>query len=233
MSSSKASKAKSGKSASVPLPAFIVGLGLPVVGMSLVLISVIVLWVSQANSPARPTSVEGGVRFQPAKKLQLPVLENVDGSPLTEQTMHGHWTVVNFGYLSCPDVCPVNMAAIHRALTVKEPPSLPDNITVLYVTMDPARDSAEELHDYLSYFDQSYQGATGPVQDIAEFAKNLGTVFMNNDPEPGGFYSLSHNSVLSVLNPEGGLAGQLIGSYDSAKLRKFLIDLTTASPQSK
>ncbi|WP_020408300.1 SCO family protein [Hahella ganghwensis] len=229
MRTSKASRSKKTKSApsKTSLPAIIVGLGLPMTGMALVVILMVYLWVSQMNNPAQAMSINGGVRFEPARDLSLPVLTGVDGSELTKETLMGHWTIVNFGYLSCPDICPVNMAAIHQALN-QSPPSLPDNINVLYVTMDPARDSSEELLGYLSYFNPEYQGATGSVEEVSTFANEMGTVFENTPPDSSGFYSINHNSLLSVLNPDGKLAGQLIGTYDSDKLRKFLSELTSA-----
>jgi len=112
--------------------------------------------------------------------------------------------VLYFGYTYCPDVCPTTLSTLRQALAELEPEEK-TQVQVLMVTVDPARDSAQVLADYLSHFDPSFLGLTGTEEEIAA-ATEAASIFYQKEPgsvESG--YLVDHTATVSVLDKQGRL----------------------------
>jgi protein SCO1/2 len=111
-------------------------------------------------------------------------------------------TLVFFGYTHCPDICQVVMADLASALTRLEPDER-DQVGMVFVTTDPARDDAATLRAYLDRFDPAFEGLTGPLPRIVELGDSLGVAIEKGARLPSGGYEVSHGTNVVGLLPDG------------------------------
>lgn len=164
---------------------------------------------ASSASPWPPT--QAVTLFPQPRALPPFSLRQSDGTQLASGELKGHWTLVFLGFTFCPDVCPTTLAELAQAQNQWK--SLPDSIRprVLFVSVDPERDTPTGIGEYAHGFHPDTLAATADVPALEQFAKSLGFVFMK---VPGkGFaenpsdYSMDHSSAIAVLDPQGRLAG--------------------------
>src|SRR3712207_4659015 len=96
-------------------------------------------------------------------------LVDQDGQRVTEQTFRGKYTLVVFGYIYCPDICPAELQTIANALEALGPKA--DQVTPVFITIDPERDTVEQVAGYVKNFHPRFVGLTGTPQEIKEAAR--------------------------------------------------------------
>lgn len=156
--------------------------------------------------------------FEQPRVLQSIPLQNLDGQTSVLRQYQGHWTVVNFGYLSCPDICPTNLAtlnAVHQRWHSKA--DRPD-FQVVYITLDPQRDTPKRVQDTLQFFNRDFIGLTGDFEAIRQVAQQLNTVFIHEPADENGQYFVSHSDNLALLNPQGDYVGLVNGPHSVENL---------------
>jgi protein SCO1/2 len=125
-----------------------------------------------------------------------------DGHPVTDQTWHGKYMLVYFGYTFCPDVCPTTLTAVADALDVLGKKA--DRIQPLFITVDPKRDTAAVVKQYAAAFGPRIIGLTGSPEQIAAAAKAYRVYYAEHRTGPGpDDYSMDHSSVLYLMGPDG------------------------------
>jgi len=123
-----------------------------------------------------------------------------NGKPFTDADLKGKWHLVFFGYTHCPDACPTALNEMSLALDrlgVKR-----HEVQVVFITVDPERDTPETLKSYVQSFDAPIVALTGSPQDVAQAAKGY-RVFYAKHPRGDGDYDMDHSAVIYVMNPEG------------------------------
>jgi protein SCO1 len=117
-----------------------------------------------STAPAAGPAFQAAVVAPPTQRPSF-TLTDTDGQPydFAAETA-GRTTLLYFGYINCPDICPVHLANIKRAFEVK--PSLGSEITVVFVGVDPARDTAADVREYLDRFDTRFVGLVGTVEEV-------------------------------------------------------------------
>ena len=133
-------------------------------------------------------------------------LDTANGRGLTPQSLAGHWTLVFLGFTHCPDVCPTTLAELAKAQKLWR--TMPEAIRprLLFVSVDPERDTPKRVADYARYFDPDTLTATAAAKPLADFASIMGLVYMKV-PLPDGDYSMDHSATLVLLDPQGRQAG--------------------------
>ena len=161
------------------------------------------------HAPAQPQT--RAVRLFPEPRT-LPAysLQQSDGTRLVPGELQGHWTLVFLGFTHCPDVCPTTLAEL--AVAQKQWEALPDSTRprVLFVSVDPDRDTAIAAGEYAHAFHRDTLAATGDVPALEAFARSLTMVFMKSPAAPGApavRYNVDHSATLAVLDPQGRMAG--------------------------
>ncbi|WP_406056334.1 SCO family protein [Kribbella sp. NBC_00889] len=102
-------------------------------------------------------------------------------------------TLVFFGYTNCPDVCPTVMADVASALTKLDQP-VRDQVQLLFITTDPARDTGPVIRKYLDRFDPSFVGLSGSLTSIKDIAQALGVAVEGMQKLPSGGYEVGHGA---------------------------------------
>jgi len=125
-------------------------------------------------------------------------LQGPDGRVVTDADLKGAPFLVYFGYTNCPDVCPTTLAEISDVLA--KLPGKP--IRALFITIDPERDSAQSLKDYVASFDPRIIGLSGDAEAIAKVEKAYRVYARKGPPENGG-YGMDHSSIVYLMDAQG------------------------------
>lgn len=179
-------------------------IGSVLLGLGFVLV-MLVTWLLVKPSPP-PDELKGVIRseFRPVSSF---VLSSAKHGPITEKNLRDRWTFVFFGYLSCPDVCPntlYELSTFWQQLHYDSRDS-PQPVQVLFVSVDPKRDSVERLADYVAHFNRDFIGATGGVGQIERFARQFGAGFLYEPETASGQYLVAHTSAIFLIDPYGRL----------------------------
>ncbi|MGH8298193.1 MAG: SCO family protein [Steroidobacteraceae bacterium] len=139
------------------------------------------------------------------------------GRVFTRARLLGHPTLVYFGFTHCPDECPDTLAALAR---VKKEAALP-GLQVLFVTVDPGRDTPAVLARYLRHFDPSFLGLTGNPAEIRRLAASLGIGITRIDL-PGGGYDFDHTVAVLLFDSRAREVGVFTSPFDVQQLAQSL-----------
>jgi protein SCO1/2 len=125
-----------------------------------------------------------------------------DGKPVTGENFKGDTSLVYFGYTHCPDVCPETMARLMQVLGKLGPDA--QKVRILFITVDPARDTPKALHDYVGAFDAQHAvGLTGSDAQIETLARHYRVAYQMEKRDPNGDYEVTHSSAVYVFDAQG------------------------------
>lgn len=173
------------------------------------------LLAAQVDS-SRPVLASGTWLAQPRPIAEFHLIDS-RGRAFTRAAFLGHPTLVYFGFTHCPDECPDTLAALAR---VKKEASLP-GLQVLFVTVDPERDTPAVLATYLRHFDPSFVGLTGDPAGIRQLAGSLG-VAINRINLPGGGYDFEHTMAILLFDSRAREVGVFTPPFDARQLAQSL-----------
>lgn len=122
----------------------------------------------------------------------------------TKQNLEGRWTILYFGFTHCPDVCPNDLAFLNQWYKSLDE-SIAARTEVVMVSLDPARDNAAHLAQYMSYFNPDFHGVTGEFMNILRFSRNVNVAF--SKVPMGDDYTIDHTANLVLVNPKGDYHG--------------------------
>jgi protein SCO1 len=151
-----------------------------------------------------------------------------DGSTKTDESFRGRWMLVYFGYTHCPNICPMTLSAISRALDTLGP--LGANVQPLYITIDPERDTPEQMGEYTRAFDPRILGLTGTPQAIALVAKEYRVFYEKVAGQTRDEYSMMHSSYIYVMDSNGRYVTLITQSEDPAAIVERMRELLTTAP---
>jgi protein SCO1/2 len=137
-------------------------------------------------------------------------LQDASGQLFSLEQLRGNWTLMFFGFTHCPDVCPTALYELQnlKSLLEKEADSDLDIPRIVFVSVDPERDSAEKLSQYLSHFDPGFTGVTAAHEQLQPFTRQVGIAYHIEDHEAGATsYAVDHSSGILLMNPAGQLHG--------------------------
>ena len=150
----------------------------------------------------KPSLITGKILVRP---MEIDNFELIDqnNEAFNKKSLEGGWTVLFFGYTNCPDVCPTTIYKLAEIKNgIKE--DLPSaNFNTVLVTLDPDRDSAERLDEYIGYFDETMLGVTGTYENIQSFTSSLSVFYQRINKEEG--YDFNHTASIFVFDKDGSL----------------------------
>ena len=127
-------------------------------------------------------------------------LVDEEGQPVTQADLLGKPTVMFFGFTYCPEVCPTTLAELTTALKALGRDA--DRLNVVFVSLDPERDTPAQLKTYLSSFDPRIRGLTGDQTAVDAMAKAY-RVYHKRVPLEGGGYTVDHSSAVYLFDSKG------------------------------
>ena len=158
--------------------------------------------VAVAATPA----LKAGV-FEPARAApEFFALSSSKGGELKLGRYRGKLVLLVFGFTRCPEVCPTTLATLAQAR--KTLGAERDAVQVVYLTVDPERDDAERIKQYLAAFDPTFVGGTGQVQAMEAVRRSYG-VTASKVPLPSGDYAMNHSTSIYLIDREGRLRAMM------------------------
>lgn len=139
--------------------------------------------------------------FDPPRMAPELALKGSDGTELNLTRYRGKIVVLGFGFVSCTEVCPVTLAVLAAARKKLGPQAA--DVQIVYVTVDPERDTPEKLQKYLNAFDATFVGGTGPAARLAAVRKAYGITAEKKGS--GSNYSVAHSSYTYLIDRQGRL----------------------------
>lgn len=163
----------------------------------------------------------GAVVYEQPVVLQPFSLADQRGQVFSQDNLIGGWTLIFFGFTSCPDICPLTLTELSQFYKNLPADSLLKDTNVIMVSVDPGRDTTEKMAEYMGSFHEDFIGLNGPYDDVAALAKQL---FVAHSPPPlqtstqdehaghGGAateedYVIDHSGNILIINPEGRYHG--------------------------
>ncbi len=175
------------------------------------------LLVASCNSePWQTRDISG---LMPSLEFQLSA---VNGESLSEADLQGRVVLLLFGYTSCPDICPTNLAQL-AALKRRLPASQVEAVQILFVSVDPQRDSPTTLATFAGYFEAEIIAATSTPDRLRALSRRYRTTFSYGEADADGFYEVTHSSGVYVFD-QNGAARLLFRPGDSVE--QMAADLT-------
>ncbi|MEW5838059.1 MAG: SCO family protein [Pseudomonadota bacterium] len=154
-------------------------------------------------------------------------LTRMDGKPLERKNLLGKWTFLYFGYTLCPDVCPTELTALAEVAELLRKEGV-QGWQEIFVSVDPERDTPEQLAKFVSYFDAKIIGATGSQAELQTMARPLGVGWekaslptANNAASSS--YLINHTTSILLVSPDATVVGVYPTPHDPAAMVKAFL----------
>ena len=162
--------------------------------------------------------------IEPPRNLGLFNLMDSGGKEFLPKDFEGKWNMLFFGFTFCPDICPITMSMLSRiekGLDIENQ----EKIRIFLVTVDPDRDSPDQLKVYLENFSENFIGLTGGLDQIYNFATRVNAPFnpIKNNKESN--YTVDHTGSIILINPEGNYAGFFRAPHNQDDVKKAVLDI--------
>lgn len=162
----------------------------------------------------------------PARGVSLDLLFQLtthEGRRLTREDVKGRPFLVFFGFTNCPDICPTTMQDVSTHLEALGPAAA--RFRAFFVTIDPERDTSEQLKTFLSSFDKRITGLTGTTIEVTAAAHAFGAYFEKVPVKDGSGYSMDHTLNVYLVDRFGLLAGAIRATDEPKKSQELLAKL--------
>lgn len=155
-------------------------------------------------------------------------LTDQNGQPRSLADFRGKIVTMFFGYTSCPDVCPTSLNRMRETFELLGEDS--EKVQVLFVSVDPERDSGELLAEYMGFFGENFLGLRGSDAETARLAKAYRVYYRKNEPSESGYYTVDHSAGTFVFDTEGKLRLHAPYGQTAAEMADDLRTLLTPPP---
>lgn len=183
------------------------------------------------RDPARATVIAGMTVLEPAAPLPEFRLHDQNNRLFDRARLQGKWSYVFFGYTRCPDICPTTLVVLRDARKLAG--GAEQDVQYIFVSVDPARDKAADLKNYLPYFHPEFVGATGGRDELMRLARAFGAYYESGAAPAGNprtasgaapalalphSYEVQHSAAIFLVDPETRLRALFAGPHDAARL---------------
>ena len=173
-------------------------------------------WLAHELDSSAPDLASGTWLPRPRPIADFELTDHL-GRPFTAAALQGRPSLVLFGFTHCPDVCPTTLVELAR---VKQAAALP-GVQVLFVSVDPERDTPTALGLYVHAFDPDFIGLTGEASAIKRIATEFGVAVSRVDLS-GGDYTMDHSAVVFLLDRRGRMVGVFTPPFDIERMAQDL-----------
>ena len=143
--------------------------------------------------------------LQQPRPLQSFELVNHNGKAFTQDDLLGQWTFLFFGFTQCPMICPTTLAEldkIYKMITTLNIAAIKPQ--VVFISVDPKRDTLERLNEYVPAFNPAFLGVTGTPEQLSPLTQQLGILAMQvPNPADPGEYTVDHSGSILLIDPQG------------------------------
>jgi protein SCO1/2 len=157
------------------------------------------------SAPADPVYAQ---MYPAPRALHAAELTVHDGTSINNDWFKSQWTLVFLGFTWCPDICPTTLAELKGIYPQLQ--SLQDDtpIKVLFLSVDPNRDTVERLNEYINFFHSDFTAATAPHKVLFPLVRSMGMAYAIADSTDNPDYLIDHSASVVVINPDGNMVGR-------------------------
>jgi protein SCO1/2 len=152
---------------------------------------------------AAPETFRGSIIEPSPPAPEIPLTTN-SGEVFRLSDYRGSVVLLFFGYTSCPDICPATMAELKQARALLRSEEA-ERVQVVFITVDPMRDSPSAIQEYVERFDPAFIGLSGSLADLSEVWRAYGVYREEGEPNDSGWYVVSHTARVYAVDPQGAL----------------------------
>lgn len=150
-------------------------------------------------------------------------LLDMNGQNFASTKLRGRASLIYFGFISCPDICPTELQKITEAIQIVEKQNI--DVTPVFITIDPVRDTASIIKTYLSHFHNKFIGLTGAEQEIRKVADMFGVYYERAGDANDKNYMMNHTAYVYLSNKYGKFVRFFDTSSDANEIAEALIEL--------
>jgi protein SCO1/2 len=157
------------------------------------------------------------------------LLMDANGRAVSNQDFRGRFQLLTFGYTYCPDICPTTLAEM--AMVISRLGKEADGLQALFITVDPERDTADTLRDYVAFFDPRIIALTGSPALVRKAAESF-KVRYEKVREPGApedQYAVDHSAGMYLLGPDGRFIRKFAYAMPAAKIAEQIQEIMTGN----
>ncbi len=180
-------------------------------GFKRILIAIIVaalamaagIWAARAVLEHNSVQDElDATRFPEAREIASFSLIDHNNAVFDNSVLKDRWSFIFFGYTHCPDVCPTTLSILNSV--ARKLGDLDEDIRFVFLSVDPERDTPEQLAQFVSYFNADFIGVTGTPEGIEQITRQLGVLHIRAQPEEGASgYLVDHSASVFLFDPDG------------------------------
>ena len=168
--------------------------------------------LSRQNAPKKISSILDSIQ-----------LKDHNGFKFNFKSLKGQPSLLFFGFTHCPEICPTTLGHLSEITE-----NLKNKITqtnIIFVTLDPKRDTQKHLKEYILYFNKNVIGVTGKIKQIKDFAKNWG-VFFEQISNSKDSYTLNHTATVFLLDKNGNFKGTISWGENEKSMIQKIVNLS-------
>jgi len=184
------------------------------------LVGVAAGWINQQiNAPQAPKLQFATALLEQARPLPSFSLLDDTGKRFNNARLAGKWSFLFFGYTHCPDICPTTLATLNEAMQTVGDRGDAGGTQIVFVSIDPQRDTPEKLKDYVRYFNPKFVGVTGGQRALDRLTRALGIIHTRvPDPNGGNDYLMDHSASIILIDPKGEVAALFSPPFKARQL---------------
>lgn len=163
-----------------------------------------------------------GLMWPNPKTLTPFTLTDQHNQAFTLDSLKSNWSLLFFGYTRCPDICPATMAMMNGMVKSLDEADKPAP-QIVFISVDPERDTPTVLKDYMAYFNPEFIGLGGETDQTNGLLKQLGILSMKINEQDNGEYLMDHTASIILINPKGELLSIYSPPHDPAQIREHYL----------
>ena len=160
-----------------------------------------------------------GLLWPEPKQLRAFATIDQTGQVFGLDRLQGKWSFLFFGYTHCPDVCPLTLKVLADLGRDLQGTAAGGDTQVVFITVDPDRDTAEQLGQYVGYFDPRFIGLGGTIAQVESLASQIGAVFMYGEKSATGDYIVDHTASIFLIDPQGRVVAVFAAPHQVDSIR--------------
>lgn len=179
-----------------------------------VLVMVAAFVVVKVSKPSIPPELIGVLRPQVSLIREFQLTDQ-HGEKFDNQSLNGKWSFVFFGYTFCPDICPTTLAVLTAMQKqLQHAPEIWSDTQVVFVSVDPERDTQEILANYMDFFNKEFYAVTGSRSEIDKLTRQFGAGYIIEPETSPGHYLVSHTGAIFLTDSQGALVASFSMPHD-------------------
>lgn len=180
------------------------------------------MWTQRnAQEQKKPVALESGTILPAPHQVTAFSLTGSDNKPFTNQNLQGKWSLFFYGFTKCPMLCPTTLTTLNDMYKRLEKEQVSTMPQVVFISLDPERDTPAAIQTYLKSFNPHFVGATGKKASIDKMTAEMNVIYekaANPKGKDKGDYLVNHSGTILVINPEGKLFAVFTTPHDAEKL---------------